>query len=150
SATFHGGDSWDSTGLDFSDYARCGRATHKLSGARRLDTPEWALVPSKLRAVIVRVMELRALFVAPQPGTDGERLARAQARIADRLPGKEEALTKTCQQFVAMKSDPAASPERIKKLSECIESLDSEILTLRQPDHGASQLVGIVNYYYSV
>lgn len=144
-------DGWDSTGLDFADYARMGTQQRKQSGERRLATPEWALNPEKLRALIVRLMELRAYFMFPQPGTDAERLERAQRFITDWwLPKKTATLNRLCERFVALKKDPTATHEQIEKLSQIIESLDSEICILQKPEKGAEVLAGIVHHYYGV
>ena len=141
-------DGWSSTGLDFGDFGRMCTQRRKQSGLRRLATPEWALNPEKLRPLIVRVMELRACFKYPQPGTDSERLARAQKFIDLYLPKKTATLNRMCQRFVALKKDPTATREQLEKLSRQIETMDSEICVLHKPDRGAEILAGIVHHYY--
>jgi hypothetical protein len=141
-------DGWRSTGIDWADYSRMGTQQRRQSGERRLPTPEWALNPEQLRALIVRVMELRACIKYPQPGTDSERLVRAQELIDLGLPAKTATLNRMCQKFVALKKDPTATRRQIEKLSQLIEGLDSEICTLQKPDRGAEILAGIVHHYY--
>jgi hypothetical protein len=150
SAEFHGGDEWSSNGIDFSDYARCGTQQRKQSGGRRLPTPEWALKPEMLRKVIVRMMEKRALYISPQPGTDTERLARAQARIRQTLPQHEATLTKNCLRLVAMKADPSSDSEAARRLAIEVEGKDTVIRFFQKPDCGAGALAMLVYLYYSV
>src|SRR5580704_4578719 len=120
-------DGWQSTGIDWADYSRMGTQQRKQSKERRLATPEWALNPEKLRALIVRMMELRACFTFPQPGTDAERLARAQKFIDLWLPKKTATLNRMCQNFVALKKDPTVERSQVERLARQIEGMDSEL-----------------------
>jgi len=150
SVSFRGGDDWESTGLDFSDFVRCSTGRRTLAPSRRLDTPDWALRPEKLRALIARFMELRAGILQPRGGTPSDRLAFAQERIAEKLPAKKAVLTRLCLEFVALKKNPNATREKLDRLSQKIEGADSELCTLQKSDRGAAQIVAMVHFYYLV
>lgn len=144
---FRGGDIWENNGFDFGDYTRCSTQTKKkLESHRRLPAPDWALNPEKLRALLVRQMELRAGFKHPQPGTELERLRRAQASIAHRIPEHEETLTGLCKRLVALKANPQTN---VRRLAVNIEGLDSFLLLARKPDRGAGALARIAILYFS-
>ena len=149
STSYRGGGEFDSTGLDFSDYARCGTHSHKLASSRKLPAPEWVFQPAALRAVIVRQMEARAGFDGPKPGTDVERLRRAQDRIEKRIPNLEEDLTRNCKRLVALKADAQCDAVAVRKLAVAIEGQDSFLLLARKPDRGAGALARIATLYFS-
>src|SRR2546427_11953699 len=70
SVRFAAGGEVESPGLSFTDYSRMGTQSRKSCGERRLPTPVWALDPAKVRALIVRTMEVRAGLHEPQRGTE--------------------------------------------------------------------------------
>lgn len=149
-ARFTGHGEAESTRLDFSDYFRMGCVGQKLASHRRLDTPEWAFDPAKLRSLIVRTMEKRAQFHYPQAGTDAERLARAQTAIERYRPDCDERLTRMCKELVALKKNPDTDQRAIKAMQAEVESLDTFLQTSSKPDRGAAMLAGIVHGYYSL
>jgi hypothetical protein len=148
-ATSRGGGEFETPGLDFSDYARCGTYSRKLASSRKLPAPEWVFQPEQLRAVLVRQMEARASFRCPQPGSEVERLQRAQDCIAARIPAREEDLTRLCQRLVALKAEPQCNAELVRRLAISIEGLDSFLLLSRQSDRGAGVLARIATLYFS-
>jgi hypothetical protein len=149
-AEVNGDGEWDSPGFAYEDYARCHTETKKQSGCRRLDTPPWALDPTKLRAVITRYFELRAFgcHVRKYPivGTEKERLARAQEKMLADKPKKLAVLDGLCVQYVALKRD-GADPAQVCKLGQLIEGLDTTICLI---DRGPSVFAAMVYYYYSL
>src|SRR5579863_5249017 len=83
SVSFRGGDDWESTGLDFSDFVRCSTGRRTLAPSRRLDTPDWALRPEKLRAKKAVLTRLCLEFVAlkKNPNATREKLDRLSQKI---------------------------------------------------------------------
>lgn len=147
---FRGGDNWETTGFDWGDYKRCSTQTKKkLASGRKLPAPEWVFRPETMRAVLVRHMEGRAGFVRPQPGTELDRLQRAQDCIARRIPANEEDLSRMCKRLVALKADPQCAAEVVRRLAIAIEGLDSFLLVARKPDRGAGALARIATLYFS-
>jgi hypothetical protein len=118
------GEEFSSPGLAFEDYTRMSTQQHKQSAERRLPTPEWALRPDLLRKVLVHYVERRAGFLKPTPGTESERLARANQRNAERCKRKEAVLIKLCAEFVELHKC-SGDPVRTKKLGEQIKNLDT-------------------------
>jgi hypothetical protein len=141
---------WASPGIAFDDYARCSTQQRLASGERRLPTPAWALDPHKLRALIVRTMELRAGFNKPQLGTEVERLDRAKAVIARKRVAQDATLTKLCLEFNRLNNDPSTPKLRLKRLRVEIESIDTSLQASSGDDRGAAKLAGIVHFYYAV
>jgi hypothetical protein len=142
---------WTSPGISYEDYSRMStRRARKQTGCRRLDTPEWALDPTKLRAVITRYFELRAFGTAyrrlPIVGTEKERLARAQAKMQATKPSKLAVLDGLCVQHVKLQRE-GGDPARIHKLGQLIEGLDTTICLI---DRGPAVFVAIVYFYYSL
>src|SRR5260370_889810 len=135
-----------SPGLSFSDYQNMHSYQRKQSGERRLPTPAWALNDGLLRKVLVRYIETRAGFHSTQPGTEQERLARAQQRILKTKPERIATLGKLCKELVALKQS-GAEPARLRKLQVEISNLDTVI---RFDGCIAATVVGVVNLYYRV
>jgi hypothetical protein len=102
--------SWLTTGLDFSDYARC-QTQQRNQQERRLATPTWAVNNPMLRDLITTFMEERAGFRKPQTGPRGgaltlrERLDRAQAYIRNARPRMFATLDKLCKEYVKVKRE---------------------------------------------
>jgi hypothetical protein len=143
---------WTSPGISFDDYSRMSTQTKKRSGRRRLDTPEWGLDQTKLRAVITRYFELRAYGRAKRynpiigVGTEQQRLAGAQKRMQADKPKRLALLDKLCVEYVALKRD-GGDPARIHKLAQLIEGLDTAICLI---DRGPAVFVAMVYFYYSL
>jgi hypothetical protein len=140
------------SGISFDDFSRMQTHRRLLRGGRRLATPDWAIDPKKLRAAITRYFEIRAFGgarVARQqmPGTQQERLARAQAKLLADKPKKLAILDGLCAQYVQLKQQPDAHPDRVRKLEQLIEGLDT---ALRLIDMGPGVFVAIVYLYYRV
>jgi len=117
------GREFQSNGVAFEDYSRMHTEQRKLSVNRT--APEWSFNSDKLRAVIVRAMECRAGFRKPQPGTDAERLARAQKRIDHSRRLLTGILDRLCAEFVAAKK--AANIARTEYLAQKIEEQDTRL-----------------------
>jgi hypothetical protein len=126
SATFHGGDEWESPGLDFADYQRCGTTSHKLNSGRKSTPPSWAQDDKKLRSVLVRYIEVRAGLWLQQTGSEAERLIRAETILRSALPRCEATLTQLSQAYVRQKNAgyPAGA---LRRLAINIENLDTVI-----------------------
>jgi hypothetical protein len=138
------GDGWESTGLSYDDYSGMNLTKSKLPAERRLPTPDWALNDSRMRAVIVRALELRAAFRKPQLGTPQERLDRTVTlRLAEK-PRLEEIIAKNCCDYVALKK-AGNDPHRVRKLGALIESMDTE---LRFMGKEPALLAGVIYHYY--
>jgi hypothetical protein len=143
---------WTSPGIAFEDYARMSTQTKKQSGCRRLDTPEWALDQTKLRALIVLLFEGRAFGRAKKyravvgVGTERERLRRAQSKMFADRPKKLAILDGLCIEYVTLKRE-GGDPARVRKLESIIEGLDTSI---RMIDEGPGMVLRIVQLYYSV
>jgi predicted nucleic acid-binding Zn ribbon protein len=142
---FHGNEEgFDAQSIAFEDYVRCQTFTKKQSGDRRLPTPEWALNDAKLRALVTRYYERRAQFDGPQPGTEQERLARAQQRLLDRKPEMLATVDKLCEEYVYLKRD-GGDPDRLRTLEIEIQGIDT---TLGLIDRGPGVLIALVWFYY--
>jgi hypothetical protein len=140
------GHDFQSTGIAFEDYTRMQTSTHKSSGDRRLPTPEWATNYSKLRSVITRYYEYRAGLFTQQPGTERERLQRAQARIQEQKPQKLAVLDRLCAEYVEG-NRTGADPARLQQLQAQIENVDTVISLI---DRGPGVFVAICYFYYHV
>jgi hypothetical protein len=130
--------------LSYDDYSGMSLTKRKLPAERRLPTPDWALNDSRLRAVIVRSLELRANFRKPQRGTPQERLERTVKRRLAEKPRMEELIAKNCRDYVAIKK-AGNDPQRVKQLGALIESMDTE---LRFMGKDAALLAGVIYRYY--
>ena len=146
SADFHGGDSWTSTGIDFSDYSRMAIQTRKQSGERRLSTPSWAVNRTELRELLAVYLEHRAR-IRPGVGSYYERFLHAQAVLKRNCKRHITTLDKLCAEYVPLKQSDPANP-RLRELEIQIETLDTRI-RLEQVGYGKT-LAGIVYYYYAL
>ena len=137
----------ESTGLDFSDYAHCHTTVSTLAPQRRMETPTWANNDAQLRALVVAYMERRAGLHTAQPGTEKERLERAQARLLRDEPNRVAVLDRLCHELVRLRSQPqsAATAARMQFLVEQIESIDT---ALRINRNIAQVVLGVVHHYY--
>jgi len=151
-AEVDGAGEWTSNRISFDDYSRMNTQTRKQSGARRLATPEWALDQTKLRALIVRLFEVRAFGTGMWRrkdlgvGTEQERLQRAMAKMAADKPKKLTVLDGLCVEYVTLKRD-GGDPARERKLESLIAGLDTSI---RLIDEGPGLIIRLVQLYYSV
>ena len=130
-----------SNGISFQDFSFMQVQQRKQCGIRRLPTPEWANDYAKLRRLIARSWERRAGFKYPQPGTEKERMDRAQALLLKARPDKIATLDRLCSEYIAQDT----SAERRKQLQNVIRTLDHEICAI---DCGPARLAGIVRLYY--
>lgn len=112
--------------IDWSDFGRMQTQRHKLNCSRVYETPTWAMNDPQLRAVIVHYVERRAGFQKIQPGPEMERLKRAEARLAARLPKMDADLTRHCQKHLELKRG-AGDVDYIRKFGEEIEALDTAL-----------------------
>jgi len=133
-------------GIAFEDYTRMSTSLkHKPRGGRRSDAPVWAMDDAKLRAVMVRSLELRARLDAPQQGTEKDRLARAQRALQADNATLVDRLKKMAAQYVQLKAAPDVDAEQVAKMEEQIESVDT---VLRTNAAWAEKVVAIVYRYY--
>jgi hypothetical protein len=116
----------ESIAIDWTDFGRMGYAGHKLNHGRKYETPDWVMDDLKLRAVTVRYVEVRAGFTKPKPGSDAERLKRAEARILAKLTQAETTLTRLCKEHLALKR-AGGDAEYTRKLGTEIENLDTQL-----------------------
>lgn len=134
-----------STGISFEDYTRMStHLSHKPCRGRKMETPVWALNDAKLRAVLVRSLELRAHLNAPQQGTEQERLDRAQRALQAANAALVDRLKNLASQYVQLKAAPDAAGH-LAALRVQIENVDTMIRT--SADWAATAL-GIVYRYY--
>jgi DNA-binding CsgD family transcriptional regulator len=143
---------WQSTGIDFSDYARMQTQTHKLAPSRHLETPSWAVNNSELRELLVAFMEERAFShsAGSQTGTLTERLANAQKKIIGDCENLVKVIDRLCARYVELKRTVPFTPEIAKKaisLARQIESLDTR-LRFESKDGGITLVCGIIYRYY--
>ena len=139
SASFHADGEVESTGLSFSDYERCQTQTHKLSGERRLETPEWVLNSASLRKVMISYLLSRSMShkACLRLGSLSERdkLTAALKAIREREQNFIQRLVLLEDEYVAhSKCDSEWCKNRRKLLRRCISSLDSQIILQRNPD----------------
>lgn len=146
SADFRAHGEWVSPGISFADYSSMSTQQRKQSGERRLPTPDWAVDDNKLRAVLVRYLEYRADFKRQQPGTEAERLQRAQERINAKRPGKIEILDRLSCEYVALKN-AGGDPARLRTLEIQIENIDTQLVN---SEHIAAKILRLVFLYYRV
>ena len=119
--------------------------TRKQFSNRQLDVPIWALNDELMRKLIVRFVENRGGYRYPQPGTDAERLARAQAAIDASMAGRAANLKRLCEQCVALKKNVPVDTKRIRSLEMQIECADSTIIANKNV---ALLIAGIIYRYY--
>jgi len=117
--------------ISFDDY-QSSMSVHKRSEGKKT-VPDWLLKDNgnMLREVLLRMVENRAGYWEPQPGTQSERLERAQKRCLERRARKIEVLEGLCNRYVEAKC--SGDLATAKMLSGAIESLDAEIISLTYP-----------------
>ncbi len=122
-----------SSNISFDDYSRMTTQRHKLR--RSSIVPMWAYNDTKLRAVIVGCVIARAYQQAAKRfcyGTDAERLARAQKKIADEHRPKLIArIDKLCAQYMAAKR--AGDAELTTLLGQKVEETDTQLRMIDNP-----------------
>jgi hypothetical protein len=139
SVDFRAGGEVESNQLSYEDYRGMSTQIHKLESFRRLDKPLWAMSDDLLRAVLVRYMEDRAMLKGPQPGSEKERLARAQKKLADLRAPRITSLQRLCAEY------KSAAPERKQKLAQEIANVDTQ---LRTEEFMPALVIGTVHAYY--
>jgi hypothetical protein len=134
------------TCIAFADYERMHTERHKLAPERKLDAPLWAYNESALRELLLRFLEGRAFLKRIQPtGTQTERLARACAKLNERVPKKIEVLRDRCRRYVEMRNSDAPDAELLRMAGIEIRNLDTEIRTTARL---AEIVCGVVFFYY--
>lgn len=150
SATYHGADDWESTGLDYGDYSRMTTHTHVQSGERRKPTPLWVFNRTDLRDVLCLAMEVRAGLVriwdvpikrisSWRGGTEVERLARAEGACLEQVKVLEARVKALCSQYLT------ADEAKRTRLAEQIEHVDTQVRSYRA---GPKLFAGVVYHYY--
>ena len=134
------------THIAFEDYRRMSVSVRKLAPGRRLETPEWAVNDAKLREVIVRFMETRALLL-PGNGTPLARLQRAQEALQRQICSDDNVLTSLCNRYVVSKRSGACDPATLRGMEIQIENLDTKI---RMGADCAGMILRLVHLYYRV
>ena len=138
---------WESTSLAWSDYGRMHTYERKLFSNRQIEPPEWALNDGLFRRLLVRYLENRAGYRHPQPGSDSERLARAQAAIDASMAGRAATLKRLCEQCVALKKSVPVDEKRLRRLEQDIECADTTIIANRNV---ALLATAVVYRYYRI
>jgi hypothetical protein len=141
SARFGAHGVWDSTGIDFSSYARMQTTTRKSVTFWRTGIPSFVMHHEKLREVIVCITEIRSGIYKPQQGTHAERLARAQERITAKRPAQIAMLDSLCELYVAARS--IGAPTAV--LESQIEKHDTQ---LRMSENEAAFVASIIYLSY--
>lgn len=136
-------DGWESTGIDYSDYARMSKLEHKLGGWRRKATPTWAINDGQLREVITRFLEGSAQ-VAKVDDTQQARMERAEKLLVDEKPHLVGLLDSLCKEYVEAKRSSAPA-QRLRELEIQIEGLDTRICLIGLMP---AKLAGVVHFYY--
>jgi len=144
---FGSGEVRSTSGVSFEDYARMHTETHgnRAATIRRNFDRAWAHDDSKVRAVLVRAMEIRAGFRYPRHGTDAERLAVAQKTIQERVcPALKKSLNGMCGRYAMMRKMGTPQSE-LEQLEKIIKGADTQMrLTARI----AAITVGIIYRYF--
>jgi len=136
-------------GISYEDYSRMGTVTRKgwsIQSRRTLPTERlWALDDAKVRAVLVRTLEIRAGLRKPQTGTDSERLARAQKAIQERVcPSLKVTLNGMCGRYALMRK-MGVPPSELESLEKTIKGADT---ALRIASQIPAITVGIIYRYF--
>lgn len=142
----------ESTGIDFSDYQRCGTIQHKRSGERRFPTPRWAVNDELLRLLLVCFLEERMIHanserlwtywkkVAEEPLD--VRLKFAQETLLKERPRHSATLDGLCKEFVG-----TANSVRKRQLQIQIQNVDT-FLRYTEKDAGLATIAAVVSLYY--
>lgn len=129
-----------SNGIDWADFGRMGTLQHKLDRGR-VAKPSWPMNDLMLRKTLIRFLECRAGFKEAQPGSDIERLRRAEAALNQDKVHKEILLNNLVKIYVSTKRIGGD----VKKLGEEIENLDTTLLITNGI---AGKVLRIVHLYY--
>lgn len=143
---FIAGEPESTTGIAFEDYSRMRQIAGATPAFRHRPAPSWARNNSQLRELIVHFMERRAGYREPQAGTHVERLARAKAKLAAKVPRLTEVLTNLCHEYVQLKKQDPASL-RIRTLEIEIENYDSQLILNKRAE---AVIAGVVYRSYCV
>jgi hypothetical protein len=144
-SSYRGLDRWESTGFSFDDATVHSADHHKLNLGRKEAPPEWAFNTTKMRALIVRQVELRAGLLYPQPGDERTRLAHAQQQLKVNRPKLEVLLNRFCSEYAAEKQKPQPDASRLTVLEEQIAIHDQRI---RTDESCAGIIARIIQLYY--
>jgi hypothetical protein len=137
-------DTWDTTGLSFSDFGSM-RVKTRTGQERRLPTPDWAMNDEKLREVILKYMENR-LYLPSTTEDDATRRERIEAAIVYWMPRRRVLLKRICGRFTeASKAGDTAQAESLAIQAQC---LDSEILMMQRGM--MAQITTLLYRYYRV
>jgi len=120
--------------------------THKLNSGRHEPAPDWAFNNDKLRAVLVRCMEMRVLARSkPLQAPDAERLAVAKLKLAARRTELIARIDRLGAEHMA--AHQANDKARVKELGPKIKEVDTQLVILDRTD---KLLAGVVYYYWHV
>lgn len=144
---------WENS-LSFDELARC-QIQHRAPTARQLPIPIWGVNTTAQRRLLVRFMEFRAGLNKPQPGSERERLERAQQRLLARRPQLEATLYKL---LAALRAGPPFRTTskmgargrflaRRKFVAE-IYGIDSQLVLLNSPGAGAGIILRVIALAY--
>ena len=143
SVSFRGGDDWETNGLDFSDYVRCSTRSRKLNSSRESGAPNWAINDKQLRAVLVAYLERRAMLKA-QPGTEFQRLQRAQEVLNENAKEQQLLLDRMAREYVEFKRH-GADAIVLRNYETEIKNLDTVLLFNKDI---AGKVLHVVHCYY--
>lgn len=147
SARLGAGGEIESTGISFGDYQGMHTQLHKLDAYRRIETPEWAVNPDKMRQLLVEYMEDRAGLGSKQTGTDEERLERAKKHLVNRRRAFYVAsVDRMCREYVSLKQIQTEEAQARRRALEIqIENLDTQ---LRIDTQLVEIVLGVIYRYY--
>ncbi|HYM76123.1 MAG TPA: hypothetical protein VE377_09120 [Candidatus Dormibacteraeota bacterium] len=150
-ATFDAEGVAESNGIDWGDFGRMGQFQHKLDSGRLSDTPSWATNDKQLRAVLVVYLERRAGLMKPGPGTEIQRLQRAQATLIKQTASFQVSLDKMVHRYagiLARLKETPADTEALAAKHDCatqIQNLDTVLLFNKDI---AGKVLRVVHCYY--
>jgi hypothetical protein len=131
------------TGLGFDDLSGMQIRARSERQGKKLPVPGWVYNPETMQEIIVRLVESRAMFSGPQPGTVKERLERAEKRCLEMRAAKVRILDSLCEQYLEAKY--SGDDTRAKFLAQKVEEADTAICMLTRP---AATVAAILFYSF--
>jgi hypothetical protein len=119
---------WRTPGIAYEDFVRMSTRSRKMFSNRQLEPPIWALNDDLLRKLVVRYAENRAGYRYTQPGSDSERLARAQKTLDASMAERAATLKTLCAECIELRKNRPVDTKRLRNLELQIETLDTTIV----------------------
>jgi hypothetical protein len=138
------GDACSATRISFDDY-RCMQTTQrKLASFRESAAPNWSINDKQLRAVLVAYIERRAGLLKAQPGTEFQRLQRAQEVLNRNAKEQQLLLDRMTREYVEFKRH-GADARVLRNYETEIKNLDTVLLFNKDI---AGKVLHVVHCYY--